>query len=176
MADVGGAPLLCKVLDAVARSPVADIILVVADKHNAVTEAAGEGRWHVIENLDAEHGLSTSIRAGLEALSKDTLGVLIVLADMPGISPCLIARVLDAARAHPGAIVHPLTEDGAQGHPVFWPADLIPDLMYLEGDKGAKLLLSRYRKRVQTIPAGAWEALADIDNRVALDDFLKSPR
>ncbi|MEQ1717160.1 MAG: nucleotidyltransferase family protein, partial [Hyphomicrobium sp.] len=131
-----------------------------------------EGRWRFVVNDHAHDGLSTSIRAGLAALAPDTSGVLIVLADMPGVSEDLIARVLDAASAGTTRIVHPVTADGQQGHPVFWPSDLFAELMSLQGDAGAKSILARHKHRVVTISPGAADAFSDIDTPGDLAAFV----
>lgn len=163
LAEIGGKPMIRHVLDAVAASAVESLVLVVSfQTHDAVMAAAGSGRWTGCINAMAESGLASSLRSGTTFLPPDLDGVLVVLGDMPGITPDLIARILAKAAHYPGSIVYPLTPEGKQGHPVFWPADIVAEFGELTGDQGGKPLLRRHAHRIVTIPADA-DAAIDID-------------
>lgn len=165
LASTSGKPLIRHVLETMVASRAGQIVLVIAPGGEAVANAAGAGRWRTMANPGAEGGLSTSIRAGIAALDSNVNCALIVLADMPGITSDLIDRLIDAGRENAGAIVHPVTADGRQGHPVLWPRDLFPRLLELEGDSGAKRLLKDHAARVVRIPAGNADPVTDIDTR-----------
>ena len=92
----------------------------------------------------------------------DTSGAIVVLGDMPGITPGLIKRILAKAAEYPGSIVYPLTPDGKQGHPVFWPSDILAEFGDLTGDQGGKPLLRRHAHRIVTVAADESAAI-DID-------------
>jgi molybdenum cofactor cytidylyltransferase len=163
LAEIGGKPLIRHTLEAVAASPVCSIILVVSPgSHDAITEAAGPGRWTPLINAKAEDGLSSSLRSGVSLMPADASGAIVVLGDMPGITPDLISRILAKAAAYPGSIIYPLTPDGKQGHPVFWPADILAQFEELTGDQGGKPLLRRHAHRIVTI-ASDNSAAIDID-------------
>lgn len=163
LANAGGKPLIRHTLEAVAASPVDEIILVLSfESHDPVIAAVGKGRWASVINGVAEYGLSSSLNSGLSMLPAELDGVLVVLGDMPGITPDLIERLLVKAAEYPGSIVYPLTPDSKQGHPVFWPNDILPEFAELTGDQGAKPLLRRHAHRIVTIPADE-SAAVDID-------------
>lgn len=171
LADIGGKPLIRHTLETVAASPVDEIVLVVSfQTHDAIMAAAGEGRWAGVINRAAESGLSTSIMSGLAMLPQDLKGMLVVLGDMPGITADLIERLLAKAAEYPGSIVYPVTPEGKQGHPVFWPSDIFPEFGELTGDQGGKPLLRRHAHRIVTIPADARAAI-DIDTLEDLAAF-----
>lgn len=171
-ATVDGRPLVARILDQVSAAPVGDIVVVLGAQADAVRAAAGEGRWKFILNPVAADGLSTSIRAGITALTSTAQAAMIVLADMPGVTAPLIAALAEAAARNPGAIVHPVAPDGSQGHPVLWPADLFGALATLTGDKGAKRLLDVHKARVLALPWASAEITQDIDTREDLAAFL----
>ena len=105
LAEIDGTPLVRRVLTATEAAAVADIVLVVsADGHNVV-EAAGRGRWRSVVCHDAHKGLASSLRAGISALPETTDGALVVLADMPGVSPDLITRVIAGFSAKGGGVI-----------------------------------------------------------------------
>lgn len=169
-----GRALVGRVLDQVAAGPAGDIVVVVGERAEAVRAAAGQGRWRFTLNALAAGGLSTSIRAGIAALAPGTQAAMIVLADMPSITTPLICALAEAARANPGAIIHPVTPDGRQGHPVLWPADLFGALRALTGDKGAKGLLETHKARIVTLRWDDAGITRDIDTRQDLAAFLKT--
>lgn len=163
LADLGGKAVIRCTLEAVAGSAVESIVLVVSfENHDAIMAAAGTGRWTGCINGVAEDGLASSLRSGASVLPEHLDGVLVVLGDMPGVTPDLIESILAKAAAYPGSIVYPLTPEGKQGHPVYWPSDIVPEFWELKGDQGGKPLLRRHTHRIATVPAGD-NATIDID-------------
>ena len=175
LADTGGTPLIAGVMTALSQSDAASIILVTAPDGQPIVAAAGPGRWRGVVNDAAQEGLASSIRAGLRALEAEQTsaagepslaGVLIVLADMPGVTAELANALIALSAAHDhSAIVFPAGPDGQQGHPVVWPRALFPELMKLSGDQGAKALLRSHRDAVVTLAVTDASAFLDIDTR-----------
>lgn len=173
LATIDGRPLIRRTLEAVSASPVANIVLVVApDTQDAIRSASGEGRWRTVVNGEATAGLSTSLRAGIAALPPGVAGAFVVLADMPGTTADLIARLIGKASEYPGSIVYPVAADRQQGHPVLWPADIFSDFKDLSGDQGGKPLLRRHAHRIVTIDADPG-ATFDIDTVEDLAAFTR---
>ena len=181
LADTGGGPLIAGVMTAVSQSDAASILLVTAPDGQPIVAAAGPGRWRGVVNAHAHEGLASSIRAGLRALEAEPAaapgesayaGVLIVLADMPGVAVKLVNSLIALSATHDhNAIVFPAGPNGQQGHPVLWPRALFPELMKLSGDQGAKALLQRHRDRVVTLPVADAAAFLDIDTAQDLAHF-----
>lgn len=173
LADIGGKPLVRHVIEVVAASPVDDIVLVLSFKtYDPIMAAVGEGRWRAVINGVAEDGLSSSLMSGMSMLPEGLEGVLVVLGDMPGVTAELIAAILAKASEYPGSIVYPVTPEGRQGHPVYWPWDVAPEFGELTGDRGAKPLLRRHAHRIVTVPAGE-SAVIDIDTVEDLSAFTR---
>jgi CTP:molybdopterin cytidylyltransferase MocA len=63
----------------------------------------------------------------------------------------------------PDAILRAAGEDGRPGHPVLFPADLLPELAALTGDTGARSVLARHGPRVHLVPLSGARALTDLD-------------
>lgn len=176
LAKIDCMPLVRRALTEVAASAVTDILLVVAPEAHDVVEAAGPGRWRTIINARAHEGLASSLRAGISALPGTTDGALVVLADMPGVSADLIARVMEAFTAEGGdVIVYPADDAGRQGHPVLWPRQLFPELLALEGDTGGKSLIQKHKAKSRTVRVSGADAFLDIDTQADLAR-LKGPR
>jgi CTP:molybdopterin cytidylyltransferase MocA len=104
--------LLPAVLDALARSPV-DEIVVVSGAHTL--DLSSRPGIHLVDAPDWEHGPGASLRAALAALGDSTSHAVVVLADGPALDPRAVERVLrERAR---GAVVA-ASYDGTRSHPV----------------------------------------------------------
>lgn len=90
--------------------------------------------WRQVENPVAERGMGTSIAAGVRALT-DCDRVMIMLADMPLVSPTHLDRFLEAQ-----GVAFTLYPDGSAGCPAIFPRSVFPLLDTLNGDRGARSL------------------------------------
>jgi molybdenum cofactor cytidylyltransferase len=121
----------------VAREVADDVIVVTRDN-----------------NPDADEGIASSIRAGVNAAGEARL--LITLCDQPLIT----AEHLRALIAIDAPIVATLY-NGIAGVPAIFAPELIPELLALRGDRGARAVIERYRDVTRTV---AFEPAAiDID-------------
>ncbi len=174
LAEIDGVPLIRHVCTALAASKVDDIVLVISDAKGAIAKAAGAGRWRVVENPDARDGLSASLRAGLENISLDSEGVLVALADMPGVNSALVDALVSAFADDKTRIVFPVSSDGRRGHPIIWPKSLIPALKGITGDTGGKMILADYKDLWRPVASENEGAFADIDTRADLASFRRA--
>lgn len=113
--------------------------------------------WQRVVNPLLEHGLAGSLAAAArEGERRGAAALLIVLADMPLVTPALLRDL--AARAGPAATDH---GGGRPGVPALIPAALFPALMASQGDRGASALLAAQPGLALVQPPGA--ALLDVD-------------
>jgi molybdenum cofactor cytidylyltransferase len=165
---VGGLPLVRRAVVAALES-AAQPVLVVTGHENARIEAALAGLKFVpVFNAEYRAGLSSSLKAGVRALSDEADGALFMLADMPEISASHLDRLIDAFDPDAGhAIVVP-THAGRRGNPVLWGAALFPELLTLTGDAGAKRLLAEHEDLVREVAFETDAVLMDIDTPAEL--------
>jgi molybdenum cofactor cytidylyltransferase len=76
--------------------------------------------------------------------------------------------VIAAYRPAAGSLVVVPMHEGRRGNPVLWSRRYFPDLMALEGDRGARDLIARDPAAVVSVDAGP-AVLTDIDTPEALD-------
>lgn len=137
------------VLDAVAAAGLPPGVIVVPGH---APDFALESGWPKLTNVCASDGLGTSIALAASAALGQGRGLLVLLADMPLVTP----EHLSALLAHPAAAtLHP---DGRPGVPALVGPDLLPHLAELAGHTGAGPLLARY-----PAVAAPVEMLLDID-------------
>jgi molybdenum cofactor cytidylyltransferase len=130
---------------------------------NAAVDALGTSRSEAIRWLvcaDAAQGMASSLACGVRE-NRDAGGWLIGLADMPAVPSAAIAGVRNALLA--GANLVAPSCDGRRGHPVGFASHYLEELLALEGDKGARLLLERERANVVHIKTDDDGIFADID-------------
>jgi CTP:molybdopterin cytidylyltransferase MocA len=82
---------------------------------------------------------------------------------MPDITAGDIYLMVSLHPQAPDAILRAATADGRPGHPVLFPADLLPDLARLSGDEGARGVLKRHGARVTLLPLKDDRAAVDLD-------------
>ena len=140
--ELDGKPLIrwtAEALDAV----VPDHLLVVVPPHAGKLRAALSGlRVRFVENRRAEEGMGTSIAAGVAALDPDAEAVLVTLADVPFGPSLILPAVVQRFRKGVDEIVAP-SYRGAPGHPVLFARSVFPELLALEGDRGARAVIDR---------------------------------
>lgn len=120
----------------------AEKLAVVFGAQMAARKAALEGLdYAAIENPQWSDGLGSSISCGMGTLS-DCDGVLVLLADMPGVTAEIIDRLIQCfiQNHDPQTIVAPRSEEG-RGNPVLFGSGHFAALKALTGDTGAGRLL-----------------------------------
>lgn len=100
-------------------------------------------RISFIFNPDYEKGLGTSVAAGVRALSEDSDGCMIALADMPYVTSSMLESLVSCWEKDIKKIAAPCFE-GRRGNPVIFPKSCFEELACLSGDRGgASVIKSR---------------------------------
>lgn len=168
LAPIGGRPLVRITADHVLASRARPVVVVTGHQREAVEAALGALPVSLVHNPDFAEGLSTSLKTGIAALPEDVDGVIVCLGDMPQVEAELIDRLIGAFDPERGALIAVPTIDGKRGNPVLWSRRFFPELMTLEGDVGARHLITQYAEAVVETPAANAGALLDIDTPEAL--------
>ena len=119
-----------------------------------------------IHNHAPGAGLSASLKLGVGALPSTARGAVILLGDMPRIAPSLIDRLVDAfdaAPVEPVAVVP--VRGGRRGNPALIGRGLFAAVGMLEGDKGARDLITAARENILELTVGDSAIEIDIDTR-----------
>jgi molybdenum cofactor cytidylyltransferase len=175
MADLEGAPLLLRAVDAALASRARPVVVVTGHESDK-TRAALQGRpVSIVHNPEYEKGLSTSLRSGLAALPPEADAALVCLGDMPKVSATLLDRLIRAFNPVEGRAICVPTWRGKRGNPVLWGRQFFPEMAALSGDVGAKHLMGEHPELVVEVQADDDGVLADVDTPEALA-ALASPR
>ena len=161
--ELGGEPMLNHVLRATAMARVDGTILVLGQSAREIAGQLGDFGQATIVNPDFATGQSTSLQAGIAALSAETSGAVILLGDQPLVTAALIDEVVETWHEsdRTDAIVQVRYGD-VPAPPALISRDLFAEVHALVGDTGARDLIRQHRERVIFVPTGEAEPL-DVD-------------
>jgi len=148
--DLAGRPLVEHAVSAATEGGCHAAWVVWSDP--AVRDAVKRSA-QTVHNPDAASGQASSLRAGLRALPDWVAGALLLLADQPLVGARTVEMLIRAWR-HEGSrpALAAAYSDGWRP-PVLLDRELWPELMSLEGDAGARQLLTRQPDLLSTVPA-----------------------
>ncbi|MFO7299486.1 MAG: nucleotidyltransferase family protein [Actinomycetes bacterium] len=137
----GGTTLLEHVVSLVRVMPVDEVWVVLGAESERILAGIDLGDAGIIENPEWEEGLASSLRVGLDALTRLSRAerVVIMMGDQPEVSPEVVARLLEAHRSGGRPVSIPKYRY-TLGNPVVVDRSLWPRVMSLEGDEGAMRL------------------------------------
>ena len=168
--DASGRAMVARVVDGVLASR-ARPVLVVTGHRAAEVQAALAGRAVTFVTApDYAAGLSASLRAGLAAVPPSAAAALVVLGDMPLVTPATIDRLVDSYDPEEGRCIVAPSHAGKLGNPVLWDRRYFPAMMGLEGDAGARSLLRLHGEAVAEVAADD-TVLRDFDTADSLLDL-----
>ncbi len=148
----GDSNLLEHVVRRTSEFAVDEVWVVLGYEFERILAESDLGDAGVVENPEWEEGIASSIRIGLDALTRlsrcDT--VVLVIGDQPDITTGLVDELLAShARAGRPATVPKYRYSG--GNPVIVEQSLWPRLMSLEGDEGAARLWQAHPEWVNEV-------------------------
>ncbi|MAO54285.1 MAG: hypothetical protein CMM61_01120 [Rhodospirillaceae bacterium] len=162
-ADYGGRALVRHAAEAALASRAGEVVVVTGHQADAVRGVLAGLDLRMIDNPDFKAGLSTSVKTGIAAVGPGMTGAVILLGDMPGVSPAVIDALIGAFEAAGGDKICQPRYDGKPGNPILWPRRLFPAFAELSGDIGAKPLLKRFNQDILGVDVGSSAIHMDID-------------
>jgi nicotine blue oxidoreductase len=168
LAELAGRPLLAHVLAALDEAPVDRVVVALGGAADLVLDRVELGRAEplVVEGWAA--GMGHVLAGTLARAGDDWEAVVVLLGDQPLVPGRAVARVVEAWRAGAGPVVT-ATYGGRPGHPKLFDRRLLPDLLRLAGDAGARDLVAAHRDRVHRVEVGDLGSDADVDVEADLE-------
>ena len=173
-----GEPLIHRVVTALLAGG-ADRTVVVAPVDSpegpAIAAAASAAGAELVIPESQPDEMRDSVELGLAVLDVDPrpTRVLLTPGDVPGLTPGLVARLLEVAEANPDRIVIP-THDGHHGHPIALPWEIAIRVRDLPDDAGVNRLVDAHRDRVLEVPVSAPGAIEDLDTPEELERWNRT--
>jgi cysteine desulfurase/selenocysteine lyase len=174
LCEIDGKPLVRSVVEAAVGSASNEVIVVTGHEASAVRHAISDLPVNTLFNPDYPSGMASSLVCAIAAIPPGIDAVVILLGDMPLVSSALINQLIGAFDPATGKeIVVPMV-NGQRGNPVLFGRRHFPELLLLQGDKGARQLLEIYSANITTIEGKDNAALLDIDTPEALGQLTIS--
>lgn len=158
---VRGTPMIRRVAQAALASRCREVIVVLGEHADVYRPLLDALAVRIVENPDPGEGMGSSLRAGIAAVRPEADGVVVLLADQPFVTADAIDRLIETAGAGPWRIVASAYH-GTVGPPVYFHRALFPELLTLEGDRGARSVIDRYPGEGVAVPLPEADA-ADVD-------------
>ncbi len=168
---VEGTAMVRRVAEAALGSRAAELIVVTGHQSDEVRAALDGLPVTAVYNPDYAAGLSSSLRAGLNALPAEADAALVLLGDMPLVTAAHCDALLGALNAE--TLIAIATHDGARGNPVAWSSALFSELRATTGDAGGRALLSTHVDATAMVEIGP-AARSDADTPAALAAVRKA--
>jgi molybdenum cofactor cytidylyltransferase len=168
LAELGGRPLLAHALAATEVAALDRVVVALGGSAGEVLDRVELGRAEplVVEGWRA--GMGHVLAGTLARAGGDWAAVVVLLGDQPLVPGAAVTRVVEAWRAGAGPVVT-ATYGGRPGHPRLFDRRLLPDLLRLTGDTGARDLLAAHPEWVHRVEVGDLGSDADIDVEADLE-------
>ena len=153
------------------KSKVNKIIVVLGFQSSKVRKIIVKNKKiNFVFNKNYKSGMASSIKVGLRRISKRSIGFLIVQADMPKISRKIINKLYEAIKNKDKEIFVPIYKRKL-GNPVGFKYSMPKKLKKIKGDKGAKKIIKRNKKKLYLVKVNAKSIFNDLNTP---RDFLNN--
>jgi CTP:molybdopterin cytidylyltransferase MocA len=168
LAELDGRPLLAHALQALGDAPVDRVMVALGAVAGEVLERVDLGRAEPVVVEGWQDGMGHVLASALARSGGGWQAVVVLLGDQPLVSGRAVERLVDAWRTGAGPVVT-AAYGGRPGHPKLFDRRLLPELLGLAGDTGARDLLAAHPQWVQQVEVGDLGADADVDVEADLD-------
>ncbi len=168
----GGCTIVGEVVNNFLDSKVDEIILVLGSAETKIERKIEDKPVKVVINPDYYQGLSSSIKAGLKAVSERTTAILIALGDQPLVKAEVIDKIISQHRENVKGIVVPVHR-GVRGHPTLFDIKYKDEMMNLRGNVGAREIIQCHKPDLLEVEVDTASIISDIE---ADTDYLMQLR
>jgi len=164
--ELDGTTLVRRVAQTALAAGLDPVVVVVGLGAAEVREEVAGLELSIAENRQPEEGLSSSLRTGIDALSREAplaSGAVVMLSDMPWVRREDVAALLAAFDPAAGREICVPFHAGRRGNPVLWSARFFGEIRQLKGDSGARGLMGRHAASVHEVAVDGAGVLRDVD-------------
>jgi len=170
-----GQTILECVVDNALKSSLHHIIVVIGHNADILEPLLTDKEVTIVRNPQFIQGQSTSIKAGLEAVTEEYDAAVFLLGDQPLVTPEIINLILDGFETSLSPIVLPVFK-GKRGNPVLFSRETFQRLATLKDDCGARPLFEAYVERIFKAPVTSSAIHFDVDTEEDYRQLLSLER
>jgi molybdenum cofactor cytidylyltransferase len=164
--EIKGRCLIEWVMNASLASKLIEIILVLGHEQQKILDVIGKKallpQVRVVVAPDYRQGMSQSLKAGLSAAGRKYPSVMFLLGDQPLVTSKEIDRLLEEFWKSDKDICVPV-HNGKRGNPTIFGQNLYDELLGIQGDIGARNLVSAHLAGVHYVETKEPASFLDID-------------
>jgi len=147
--EIHGVPLIKHSVRNILASSIDELIIVLGHQKEIVKKLVDNNeKIKCVFNKEFESGMASSIKTGLNNLSKKTEAFFICLGDMPMVNHNIYDQLIKSRNQKD--ILVP-TYKGRQGNPVLFDKLMKEKIMNITGDVGAKTILELNKDKILNI-------------------------
>ncbi len=138
------------------------LLVVVGHEAEGTMREVEDLPCRVVVNPEYERGITSSLQTGVAALPAESQAVVVMLADMPHVTPEMLSGLVERYRATTAPLVISDYE-GVNAPPMLYDHALFAELLEMaEGTGCGRKVVKRHRAEAEVLPWPA-AALADLD-------------
>ncbi len=170
---IEGKAMIRHVAEAALASQADPVIVVTGNEADRIEAALSPLPLLFTKNDAYSTGLSSSLKQGVSAIPARSDGVVVLLGDMPGITPQTVDALITAFDPTDGRGICVAARHGQKGNPVLWGRAYFDEILSLDGDVGARALMAAHPEAVWEVEAADDGPVLDIDTPDALAEYRK---
>ncbi len=163
-----GHPMIRHVAEQLLEAGVEEVLVVLGHEAHQIGAALEDLPVRLIFNENYCLGMTSSIQAGVCALSPGCAAFMVCLGDMPLLSGAHYAALVhffeEKKKTHPAPILRPAGSKG-QGHPVLFDAHYIPAILACGESEGCREVIQQNRGHFFGFPSEDEAWFLDLDER-----------
>jgi len=168
--EINGIPLIKYAVKNILGSTVDELVIVVGHEKEILERTIEDNKKiKFVYNGNFTSGVASSIKIGLENISKKSEAFFICLGDMPNVSQNIYNKLIKSrnnynkkfSTKYKKEIIIPTFEE-QYGNPILFSKYMKEKIMQVKGDTGAKKILEFYKKNIIKVK---------INNRGVLENF-----
>ena len=173
-AKIAGKPVIRHVAETVLGAGFTDVVVVLGHDSQAVQTCLDGLPVRFVVNDDYLSGQASSVGAGVAALDSSATDVMVVLGDMPLLTPSFLQDLQRhhlASSQHEQMICLPVSSKDGQrqvGHPVVWGRQFFSELQRLKGDQGGRQIWAEHPAMISHLTVDDPALFLDTDTADAL--------
>lgn len=163
LAEFDGVPLVRRSAQVAIASGATSTTVITGYRSDEIERVLSSLPLHLVENPEYASGMASSLIAGVSTKAAgEADGVMIMLADMPAITVDNLAALIVAFQGALGQAIVRAVSHGRRGNPVILPRSILPKILELDGDVGARSVVEASGLPVIDVEIGQ-AALIDVD-------------
>ena len=158
-------PLINHSLNALHKSKVKKVILVLGNQHKEVKKIILKNKKNIfIYNKDYRKGMASSIKVGLKKVVRNDKGFIVVQSDMPFVKTKHINKICRSIQKKKH-LVHALKFRNRIGNQIGFDISVLSKFKKIKGEYGAKFIVKRLKKRTNFIKVTSSKVFKDFDTK-----------